>query len=127
MSPLQVSVRALASHSQLLINILLGGFLSSITAVLLSRTGRSIIRKEHNSKLTVTYPATVHRKADQDAEPLGKSSAMFLTRGHQVGPKPWEYRVLWATFLSGVFVAGRGRAVLRLLGLERPSRSLSHS
>ncbi|XP_066123701.1 DNA-directed RNA polymerase I subunit RPA1 isoform X1 [Saccopteryx bilineata] len=44
------------------------------------KTGRSIIRKEHNSKLTVMYPAMVHRKADQkanqkadpkDAEPLG--------------------------------------------------------
>ncbi|XP_066233877.1 DNA-directed RNA polymerase I subunit RPA1 isoform X2 [Saccopteryx leptura] len=40
------------------------------------KTGRSIIRKEHNSKLTVMYPAMVHRKANQkadpkDSEPLG--------------------------------------------------------
>lgn len=125
MSPLQVSVRALASLSQLLINILLGFFLSSLTTVL-SRTGRSVIRKEHNSKLTVTYPAMVHRKADQDAEPLGKPSALVLTRGRQAGLSPWEYLVLWATFL-GVLVAGPGRAVLRLLGLEWSSPSLSPS
>ena len=31
----------------------------------MSRTGRSVVRKEHNSKLTITYPAMVHRGADQ--------------------------------------------------------------
>uniref|UniRef100_A0A452Q7H7 DNA-directed RNA polymerase n=1 Tax=Ursus americanus TaxID=9643 RepID=A0A452Q7H7_URSAM len=39
------------------------------------KTGRSVVRKEHNSKLTVTYPAMVHKKADQkDTEPLGKQA-----------------------------------------------------
>uniref|UniRef100_A0ABI7W2Y7 DNA-directed RNA polymerase n=1 Tax=Felis catus TaxID=9685 RepID=A0ABI7W2Y7_FELCA len=39
------------------------------------KTGRSVVRKEHNSKLTITYPAMVHRKADQkDTEPLGHQS-----------------------------------------------------
>ncbi|XP_051830346.1 DNA-directed RNA polymerase I subunit RPA1 [Antechinus flavipes] len=27
------------------------------------KTGKSVVRKEHNSKLTVTYPAVVHKKA----------------------------------------------------------------
>ncbi|XP_069845253.1 DNA-directed RNA polymerase I subunit RPA1 [Dipodomys merriami] len=29
------------------------------------KTGRSLVRKEHNSKLTVMYPAVVHKKSDQ--------------------------------------------------------------
>uniref|UniRef100_A0A8C0KTH8 DNA-directed RNA polymerase subunit n=1 Tax=Canis lupus dingo TaxID=286419 RepID=A0A8C0KTH8_CANLU len=53
------------------------------------KTGRSVVRKEHNSKLTVTYPAMVHKKADQkDTEPLGK----------QVGP-----RVVPGFFLNYLF------------------------
>ncbi|XP_055234139.2 DNA-directed RNA polymerase I subunit RPA1 isoform X2 [Gorilla gorilla gorilla] len=36
------------------------------------KTGRSVVRKEHNSKLTITFPAMVHRTAGQkDSEPLG--------------------------------------------------------
>ncbi|ELV10798.1 DNA-directed RNA polymerase I subunit RPA1 [Tupaia chinensis] len=36
------------------------------------KTGRSVVRKEHNSKLTITYPAMVHRKAVQkETEPAG--------------------------------------------------------
>ncbi|EGW03675.1 DNA-directed RNA polymerase I subunit RPA1 [Cricetulus griseus] len=36
------------------------------------KTGRSVIRKEHNSKLTITYPVTAHKKSGQkDAEPSG--------------------------------------------------------
>ncbi|XP_045139829.1 DNA-directed RNA polymerase I subunit RPA1 [Echinops telfairi] len=31
------------------------------------KTGRSVIRKEHNSKLTVTYPAVVHKKSGQES------------------------------------------------------------
>ena len=47
----------------------------SLTTVLMSRTGRSVVRKEHNSKLTITYPAMVHRRADQkDSEPQGKQA-----------------------------------------------------
>ncbi|KAK2092789.1 DNA-directed RNA polymerase I subunit RPA1 [Saguinus oedipus] len=39
------------------------------------KTGRSVVRKEHNSKLTITFPATVHRTAGQkDSEPLGAAS-----------------------------------------------------
>lgn len=58
-------------------------FLSWVTTVLTCRTGRSVVRKEHNSKLTVTYPAMVHKKADQkDTEPLGKQAG------------PWDRCVL---------------------------------
>lgn len=65
--------KPLTSQSQLLMSYWV--FLSSITTVLMSRTGRSIVRKEHNSKLTITYPAMVHRKAGQkDTEPLGKQA-----------------------------------------------------
>ncbi|XP_032610164.2 DNA-directed RNA polymerase I subunit RPA1-like [Hylobates moloch] len=39
------------------------------------KTGRSVVRKEHNSKLTITFPAMVHRTASQkDSEPLGEQS-----------------------------------------------------
>ncbi|XP_036079826.1 DNA-directed RNA polymerase I subunit RPA1 [Rousettus aegyptiacus] len=47
------------------------------------KTGRSIVRKEHNSKLTITYPAMVHRKAGQkDTEPLGIEEAQMGKRGY---------------------------------------------
>ena len=65
----------------------------SVTIVLICRTGRSVVRKEHNSKLTVTYPAMVHKKADQkDTEPLGK----------QVGPRvvPGHISHMWPTDMS---------------------------
>lgn len=41
------------------------------------KTGRSVVRKEHNSKLTITYPAMVHKKSGQkDAElPEGAPAA----------------------------------------------------
>uniref|UniRef100_A0A8C5NYL8 DNA-directed RNA polymerase subunit n=1 Tax=Jaculus jaculus TaxID=51337 RepID=A0A8C5NYL8_JACJA len=36
------------------------------------KTGRSVVRKEHNSKLTITYPAVVHKKSGpKDAESPG--------------------------------------------------------
>ncbi|XP_004642855.1 DNA-directed RNA polymerase I subunit RPA1 [Octodon degus] len=49
------------------------------------KTGRSIVRKEHNSKLTVTYPAMVHKKPDQkDTDPLapGIEEAQMGKRGY---------------------------------------------
>ena len=67
--PPEASGPSLTAVTQCLVEV----FLSSITTVLIHRTGRSVVRKEHNSKLTITYPAMVHRKADQkDTEPLGK-------------------------------------------------------
>ncbi|XP_024414252.2 DNA-directed RNA polymerase I subunit RPA1 [Desmodus rotundus] len=71
------------------------------------KTGRSIIRKEHNSKLTVTYPATVHRKADQDAEPLGIEEAQMGKRGYLTPTSAREHlSALWKNegfFLSFLF------------------------
>ncbi|KAM4804057.1 DNA-directed RNA polymerase I subunit RPA1 isoform X1 [Urocitellus parryii] len=47
------------------------------------KTGRSVVRKEHNSKLTITYPAVVHRKSGQtDAEPLGIEETQMGKRGY---------------------------------------------
>ncbi|MBZ3870003.1 DNA-directed RNA polymerase I subunit RPA1 [Sciurus carolinensis] len=47
------------------------------------KTGRSVIRKEHNSKLTITFPSMVHRKSSQkDAEPLGIEEAQMGRRGY---------------------------------------------
>lgn len=47
------------------------------------KTGRAIVRKEHNSKLTVTYPAVVHKKAGQeDTEPPGIEEAQMGKRGY---------------------------------------------
>ncbi|KAM6179358.1 DNA-directed RNA polymerase I subunit RPA1 isoform 2-T2 [Erethizon dorsatum] len=47
------------------------------------KTGRSVVRKEHNSKLTVTYPAMVHKRSDQkDTEPLGIEEAQMGKRGY---------------------------------------------
>ncbi|XP_036895036.1 DNA-directed RNA polymerase I subunit RPA1 [Sturnira hondurensis] len=71
------------------------------------KTGRSIIRKEHNSKLTVTYPAMVHRKADQDAEPLGIEEAQMGKRGYLTPTSAREHlSALWKNegfFLSFLF------------------------
>ncbi|XP_058523654.1 DNA-directed RNA polymerase I subunit RPA1 [Ochotona princeps] len=46
------------------------------------KTGRSVVRKEHNSKLTVTYPAIVHKKAGQDTESVGIEEAQMGKRGY---------------------------------------------
>nr|XP_013006968.1 DNA-directed RNA polymerase I subunit RPA1 [Cavia porcellus] len=49
------------------------------------KTGRSVVRKEHNSKLTVTYPTMVHKKPDQkDTEGLapGIEEAQMGKRGY---------------------------------------------
>ncbi|KAM5228128.1 DNA-directed RNA polymerase I subunit RPA1 isoform 2-T2 [Ctenodactylus gundi] len=47
------------------------------------KTGRSVVRKEHNSKLTVTYPAMVHRKSGQKPpEPTGIEETQMGKRGY---------------------------------------------
>ncbi|KAL0620200.1 DNA-directed RNA polymerase I subunit RPA1 [Plecturocebus cupreus] len=47
------------------------------------KTGRSVVRKEHNSKLTITFPAMVHRTAGQkDSEPLGIEETQMGKRGY---------------------------------------------
>ncbi|XP_008065778.1 DNA-directed RNA polymerase I subunit RPA1 [Carlito syrichta] len=47
------------------------------------RTGRSVVRKEHNSKLTITFPALVHRKAVQkDPELQEIEEAQMGKRGY---------------------------------------------
>lgn len=49
------------------------------------KTGRSVVRKEHNSKLTVTYPAVVCKNSDQkDTESLapGIEEAQMGKRGY---------------------------------------------
>uniref|UniRef100_A0A5F8HDH2 DNA-directed RNA polymerase subunit n=1 Tax=Monodelphis domestica TaxID=13616 RepID=A0A5F8HDH2_MONDO len=38
------------------------------------KTGKSVVRKEHNSKLTVTYPAVVHRKAKGEEDKAKKAA-----------------------------------------------------
>ncbi|XP_044518994.1 DNA-directed RNA polymerase I subunit RPA1 [Gracilinanus agilis] len=38
------------------------------------KTGKSVVRKEHNSKLTVTYPAVVHRKAKGEEDKAKKTT-----------------------------------------------------
>lgn len=69
---------ALASHSAQLLNVSLG--FVSLANLPVCRTGRSVIRKEHNSKLTITYPAMVHRKSGQkDAELPGKQLGLSGT------------------------------------------------
>ncbi|XP_062934163.1 DNA-directed RNA polymerase I subunit RPA1 [Cynocephalus volans] len=72
------------------------------------KTGRSVIRKEHNSKLTVTYPAMVHRKADQkDTEPLGIEEAQMGKRGYLTPTSAREHLLaLWKNegfFLNYLF------------------------
>lgn len=72
------------------------------------RTGRSVVRKEHNSKLTITYPAVVHKKAGQDTEPLGKPV------GRPSVPQA----------LSSMFVMGHEGAVFRSLKVGPDSEDL---
>ncbi|XP_036604435.1 DNA-directed RNA polymerase I subunit RPA1 [Trichosurus vulpecula] len=38
------------------------------------KTGKSVVRKEHNSKLTVTYPAVVHYKASTEEDKAKKTA-----------------------------------------------------
>ncbi|XP_027978222.1 DNA-directed RNA polymerase I subunit RPA1 [Eumetopias jubatus] len=72
------------------------------------KTGRSVVRKEHNSKLTVTYPAMVHKKADQkDTEPLGIEEAQMGKRGYLTPTSAQEHlTALWKNegfFLNYLF------------------------
>uniref|UniRef100_A0A8C9BUG9 DNA-directed RNA polymerase subunit n=1 Tax=Phocoena sinus TaxID=42100 RepID=A0A8C9BUG9_PHOSS len=79
------------------------------------KTGRSVVRKEHNSKLTITYPAMVHRKADQkDTEPQGKQAgpqealAQMGKRGYLTPTSAQEHlTALWKNegfFLNYLFL-----------------------
>ncbi|XP_012587032.1 PREDICTED: DNA-directed RNA polymerase I subunit RPA1 isoform X2 [Condylura cristata] len=74
------------------------------------KTGRSIVRKEHNSKLTITYPAMVHRKADQKGtEPVapGIEDAQMGKRGYLTPSSAQEHLIaLWKNegfFLNYLF------------------------
>uniref|UniRef100_A0A3Q2I2F1 DNA-directed RNA polymerase subunit n=1 Tax=Equus caballus TaxID=9796 RepID=A0A3Q2I2F1_HORSE len=73
------------------------------------KTGRSVVRKEHNSKLTITYPAMVHRKADQkDTEPPGIEEAQMGKRGYLTPTSAREHLItLWKNegfFLNYLFL-----------------------
>ncbi|XP_055974137.1 DNA-directed RNA polymerase I subunit RPA1 [Sorex fumeus] len=71
------------------------------------KTGRSVVRKEHNSKLTITYPAIVHKKAGQDTEPLGIEVAQMEKRGYLTPSTAREHlTAIWKNegfFLSYLF------------------------
>uniref|UniRef100_U3DUQ3 DNA-directed RNA polymerase subunit n=1 Tax=Callithrix jacchus TaxID=9483 RepID=U3DUQ3_CALJA len=72
------------------------------------KTGRSVVRKEHNSKLTITFPATVHRTAGQkDSEPLGIEEAQMGKRGYLTPTSAREHLfALWKNegfFLNYLF------------------------
>ncbi|EPY82079.1 DNA-directed RNA polymerase I subunit RPA1 [Camelus ferus] len=73
------------------------------------KTGRSVVRKEHNSKLTITYPAVVHPRADQrDAEPPGIEEAHLGKRGYLTPSSAQEHLIaLWKNegfFLNYLFL-----------------------
>uniref|UniRef100_A0A8C6DK03 DNA-directed RNA polymerase subunit n=1 Tax=Moschus moschiferus TaxID=68415 RepID=A0A8C6DK03_MOSMO len=73
------------------------------------KTGRSVVRKEHNSKLTITYPAMVHRRADQkDTEPQGIEEAQMGKRGYLTPSSAQEHLIaLWKNegfFLNYLFL-----------------------
>eukprot|EP00069_Balaena_mysticetus_P005276 bmy_17878T0 len=64
---------------------------------------------EHNSKLTITYPAMVHRKADQkDTEPQGIEEAQMGKRGYLTPTSAQEHlTALWKNegfFLNYLFL-----------------------
>ncbi|XP_063551801.1 DNA-directed RNA polymerase I subunit RPA1 isoform X3 [Gorilla gorilla gorilla] len=72
------------------------------------KTGRSVVRKEHNSKLTITFPAMVHRTAGQkDSEPLGIEEAQIGKRGYLTPTSAREHlSALWKNegfFLNYLF------------------------
>uniref|UniRef100_H9Z7E8 DNA-directed RNA polymerase subunit n=1 Tax=Macaca mulatta TaxID=9544 RepID=H9Z7E8_MACMU len=72
------------------------------------KTGRSVVRKEHNSKLTITFPAMVHRTAGQkDSEPLGIEEAQMGKRGYLTPTSAREHLfALWKNegfFLNYLF------------------------
>lgn len=82
------------------------------------RTGRSVVRKEHNSKLTVTYPAIVHKKAGQDTESVGKragSEQVLLSRVPLVWLSGVSQILGSHLLLSCVFVVAMGETAPRPL------------
>ncbi|XP_006900430.1 PREDICTED: DNA-directed RNA polymerase I subunit RPA1 [Elephantulus edwardii] len=73
------------------------------------KTGRSVVRKEHNSKLTITYPAMVHRKNGQeDTGSLGIEDAQLGKRGYLTPNSAREHlAALWKNegfFLNYLFM-----------------------
>ncbi|XP_060043297.1 DNA-directed RNA polymerase I subunit RPA1 isoform X2 [Erinaceus europaeus] len=73
------------------------------------KTGRSVVRKEHNSKLTVTYPSMVHKKTDQkDSESPGIEEAQLGRRGYLTPSSAREHlTALWKNegfFLNYLFL-----------------------
>lgn len=73
------------------------------------KTGRSIVRKEHNSKLTVTYPSMVHKKTEQnDSESPGIDEAQLGKRGYLTPSSAQEHlTALWKNegfFLNYLFL-----------------------
>lgn len=78
------------------------------------KTGRSVVRKEHNSKLTITYPAVVHKKAGQDTQPLvpGPEEAQMGKRGYLTPSIAREHlSAIWKNegFFSELPFLGTGR------------------
>ncbi|XP_076990974.1 DNA-directed RNA polymerase I subunit RPA1 isoform X2 [Tamandua tetradactyla] len=81
------------------------------------KTGRSLVRKEHNSKLTVTYPAVVHKKGNQkDTETLGIEEAQMGKRGYLTPTSAQDHLIaLWRNegfFLNYLFLG------LEVVGVE---------
>ncbi|XP_007952293.1 DNA-directed RNA polymerase I subunit RPA1 [Orycteropus afer afer] len=77
------------------------------------KTGRSVVRKEHNSKLTITYPALVHKKSDQkDTDTLGIEEAQLGKRGYLTPTSAREHLIaLWENegfFLNYLFLGMEG-------------------
>ncbi|XP_049712712.1 DNA-directed RNA polymerase I subunit RPA1 [Elephas maximus indicus] len=75
------------------------------------KTGRSVVRKEHNSKLTITYPAIAHKKSNQkDAETPapGIEDAQLGKRGYLTPTSAREHLItLWENegfFLNYLFL-----------------------
>ncbi|XP_029448624.1 DNA-directed RNA polymerase I subunit RPA1 isoform X2 [Rhinatrema bivittatum] len=76
------------------------------------KTGKSILRKEHNSKLTVIYPSIVHKTSRKDKgekvqEPNGIDETELGKRGYLTPSTAKEYTLaLWKNegfFLSHLF------------------------
>ncbi|XP_054058635.1 DNA-directed RNA polymerase I subunit RPA1 isoform X1 [Rissa tridactyla] len=63
------------------------------------KSRRSLVRKEHNSKLTVTYPSTVYRKSGEEGildEPAGIEESQLGKRGYLTPMTAKEYVLaLW--------------------------------
>ncbi|XP_074052840.1 DNA-directed RNA polymerase I subunit RPA1 [Macrotis lagotis] len=46
------------------------------------KTGKSVVRKEHNSKLTITYPSVVHKKAKGEEDKAKQTAALEINEAH---------------------------------------------